>query len=265
MKTTIKKDYDCVQSVRKIRERISKDTEGKSPKEIIDLCTPAYVQLPSFYSYFDQYMHGVPEARGISRIPQKGVFDAIDFIDKIRQAADKSKIWVGDKVIVIGGGNTAIDAAIQAKKLGAKEVTMIYRRGSKQMSATIWEQELAKINNVYVKHWTSLVDILGAQQVEAVRLEATQEVNGKLKGTAVKWEMSADMVLMAIGQKLNNTVVNGLKTIRGKIVVNQNYQTSISKVFAGGDCIASGEDLTVQAVEDGKQAAISIDGYLTNV
>ena len=90
-----------------------------------------------------------------------GVEDAVDYIERLRQAADKAKLPVGRRIVVIGGGNTAIDIAVQAKRLGAEDVTMVYRRGPEHMGATGHEQEFAQINGVTIKHWARPVRLIG--------------------------------------------------------------------------------------------------------
>ena len=207
---------------------------------------------------------GRTNAMGVPGEEKDGVRDAVLFIEDIRQAEDKSTVAVGDNVVVIGGGNTAIDAAVQAKRLGADAVTLVYRRGSSQMGATEWEQDLAKVNGVTVQHWARPVEVKGNGRAEAVLFEGTQ-LNGdnRLSDSGQTFELPADLVLKAVGQKLDADVAGELAMSGGKIVVDENYMSSVSGVFAGGDCIATGEDLTVQAVEDGKQAAHGIDAWLS--
>jgi glutamate synthase (NADPH/NADH) small chain len=193
---------------------------------------------------------------------KEGVQDAVAFIENLRQAEDKSRIAVGRDVIVIGAGNTAIDAAVQSKRLGAENVTLVYRRGEENMSATEWEVDLARTNGVNVRLWSSPKEIKGNGRAESMVFERTSLVNGGVAGTGDSYELPADMVLKAIGQKLDPVTIEGLDIVGGKVKVSETFETSLSGVFAGGDCVASGEDLTVQAVEDGKQAAHAIDAYL---
>ncbi|MBL4616191.1 MAG: NAD(P)-dependent oxidoreductase [Robiginitomaculum sp.] len=199
---------------------------------------------------------------GITGENLNGVQDALQFIANLRQAKDKSTLNVGQQVIVIGGGNTAIDAAIQAKRLGAACVTLVYRRGSAQMGATAWEQDLAKTNGVVVRDWAKPLEIKGDSQVQSMSFEQTKLSNGKLLGTGKTFTLPADQVLIAIGQNLDNQILETMDMANGKITVGDDGQTNVSGVFAGGDCIASGEDLTVQAVQDGKIAAAGIHDYL---
>ena len=196
------------------------------------------------------------------RIPGEdlpGVFDAIDFIEGVRQAPDKSSLPVGREVVVIGGGNTAIDAAVQAKRLGALNVTLAYRRGEAQMGATAWERDLARLNGVNIRLWSIPLAIEGDGRAERMVFEASQLVDGTLTPTGEQFTIPADMVLKAIGQKLVPPGIEALKFNGDKLLVDADYQTSMPGVFAGGDCISTGEDLTVQAVEDGKRAAHAVD------
>lgn len=201
-------------------------------------------------------------ALGLAGEELEGVFDAIDFIEEVRQTANLADMAVGDDVVVIGGGNTAVDAAVQAKRLGAENVSLIYRRGEDAMSATDWEVELVRKNGVSVRLWSQPVAIHGDGKVRSITFERTRSGDSSLEGIGKTFELPADMVLKAIGQKLRIGDLNGFDVERGKLQINQKYETSISGIFAGGDCVRSGEDLTVQAVEDGKLAAHAIDEFL---
>ena len=103
-----------------------------------------------------------------------GIGDALDFIEELRQANDKADVPVGNDVIVIGGGNTAIDAAVQAKCLGARNVTLVYRRGPEAMSATDWEQDLAKANGVTMRYWSAPKEFKGDGKVERAVFSETR-------------------------------------------------------------------------------------------
>jgi glutamate synthase (NADPH/NADH) small chain len=190
-----------------------------------------------------------------------GVEAAIAFIETLRQSADPlAEIAVPDDVIVLGGGNTAIDAAIQASRLGAANVTLAYRRGEGQMGATAWELDLARANGVRVIFWaapTRFVDTAGNGRVGAVAFERTDLVEGRLVGTGNTFEVEADLVLKAVGQSMRTMGLDGLETTGGRIAVTD-YRTSDPKVFAGGDCVHNGADLTVRAVADGAKAAEAI-------
>jgi len=198
----------------------------------------------------------------------QGVEDAVAYIARLRQAKDKSKLPVGRRIVVIGGGNTAIDIAVQSKRLGAEDVTIVYRRGPGQMSATAHEQEFAQTNGVKIKHWAKPARLLGeGGRVRAAEFEYTRMDGDKLVGTGERFTLAADTVFKAIGQTfVPNPLANGsqqaLDLKGGRIAVNTDRQTSLPGVFAGGDCVSGGQDLTVQAVQDGKLAAHAIDRYL---
>jgi dihydropyrimidine dehydrogenase (NAD+) subunit PreT len=192
----------------------------------------------------------------------KGVLDAVAYIAELRQAKDKAVLPVGRKVVVIGGGNTAIDIAIQTKKLGAEDVTIAYRRGAENMSATEHEQEFAQVSGVKIKHWVRPVALIGRNgAIAGIELEYTRiGLDGKLEGTGETFTLECDQLFKAIGQTLK--APDGLTTTKGKIVVDGDFKTGMAKVWAGGDCVASGTDLTVQSVQDGKLAAHAIDRAL---
>jgi dihydropyrimidine dehydrogenase (NAD+) subunit PreT len=197
-----------------------------------------------------------------------GVLDAVDFIARLRGADDLSSVPVGRKVVVLGGGNTAIDAAVQSRKLGAQQVTLAYRRGVAQMSATWAEQEFARTQGVLLAEWMKPLRIVGDTQAQAVEFERTAlDLNGALVGTGEIVRVEADMVLKAIGQTLLPGGLDGLQLTEGsgRIAVDANGATSVAGVFAGGDCAGhDATDLTVQAVQDGKLAAHAIDRFLAN-
>jgi glutamate synthase (NADPH/NADH) small chain len=196
---------------------------------------------------------------GIPGEERAGVEDATAFIERVRQALPGQPPAVGRSVVVIGGGNTAIDAAIQAKRLGAEDVTLVYRRGRAQMGATAWEQELAQTEGVVLKTFAVPKEIGDT----TVTFERTRLTDGKLSGTGETYTLQADMVLKAVGQKLSADALNGLQVTGGKIAIDATYRTTLTKVWAGGDCVATGEDLTVQSVQDGKLAALAIHSHLT--
>ncbi len=199
----------------------------------------------------------------------EGVEDAVGYIERLRQAEDLSALPVGRRVVVIGGGNTAIDIAIQSKRLGAEDVTLAYRRGPEQMGATAHEQHLAQIEGVNLKHWLAPVRLIGWRgKVKEIEFTYTRlDDAGKLVMTEARTRLLADRVFKAIGQVLVKDPFDGnarepLAIKSGKLVVNDDRETSLPGVYAGGDCTATGSDLTVRAVEDGKRAAIAIDRRL---
>ena len=192
-----------------------------------------------------------------------GIVDAVSYIADLRQAKDLGKLAVGRHVLVIGGGMTAIDVAVQSKLLGAEDVTILYRRGAAQMKASAYEQSLAQTTGVKIKHWVMPKKVL-VKNGKAVGLacEYTHVVKGKLAGTGETFDLPADMIFKAIGQTYVDTVGGALALEGGRIKADGERRTSIAGIWAGGDCIAGGKDLTVAAVDDGRRAAESIDEYL---
>ena len=146
--------------------------------------------------------HNAVNALRIEGEDLAGVSNAVDFIAELRQAADKSVLPVGRKIVVIGGGNTAIDVATQSKRLGAEDVTIVYRRGPESMSATGAEQEWAQTNGVRIKYWAQPRSLLGAGgSLREVEFEYTVlDEAGRLAGTGEFFRIPADMVFKAIGQ-----------------------------------------------------------------
>ena len=192
----------------------------------------------------------------------EGVEDAVEFIARLRQAEDKSTVKVGRRVVVLGGGMTAIDAAIQSRLLGAEEVTICYRRGKEHMNASEYEQDLAASKGVTIRHWLAPKSIIGKDgKVAGLEVVYTTMQNGKLAMTGEIGVLAADQVFKAIGQKLDDTGIGALKLEGGRIVVDAEGRTSQEGVWAGGDCIFGGEDLTVSAVAQGRDAAESIERH----
>lgn len=197
----------------------------------------------------------------------EGVENAVDYIAHLRQASDLSSLPVGRRVVVIGGGMTAIDAAVQARLLGAEEVTVCYRRGRDQMNASVFEQDLAASKGVTIRHWLQPKKVLAdGGRVTGIELEYTSLSNGRLSGTGETVTLKADQVFKAIGQVFEAAVLNGsgasIALDGNRIKVDGEGRTSMPKVWAGGDCIAGGDDLTVSAVAQGRDAAESINRVL---
>jgi glutamate synthase (NADPH/NADH) small chain len=200
-----------------------------------------------------------------------GVHNAIEFIETVtpRQWQD---VKVGNRVAIIGGGNTAIDAATEAKRLGAEHVAMIYRRSRKEMSAYPFEQELATTDGVQFYFLTQPKRILGKKHVEAVECVKMKlgrpDADGRRVARPIprsEFRIPVDMVITALGQNVEETflaAIPNLKTDRGTIWVHPGtFQTSNPKYFAGGDCINGGKEV-VNAAYDGKHAAHGIHRYL---
>ena len=202
---------------------------------------------------------------GMDNDDMTGIDNAIEYIAELRQADDKSALPVGRNVVVIGGGMTAIDIAVQSKRLGAERVDIVYRRGPDQMGASRYEQELAQTDGVTIHHWAQPLRLHGNKNVIGIEFTRTFYDNkGKLKATDDTFVLDADVVFKAIGQKLARDDVADLKVQHGRIVVDDSQATSLDDVWAGGDCVTGGDDLTVSAVQHGKVAAIAIDSYLRN-
>ncbi|MDZ7712747.1 MAG: NAD(P)-dependent oxidoreductase [Rhodovibrio sp.] len=231
------------------------------------------VQLADLRRDYDAVFLGLGlsgvNALGVDGEELAGALDAVDYIAELRQARDLSALPVGRRVVVIGGGMTAIDIAVQSKLLGAEDVTIVYRRGPENMNASRLEQEHAQTEGVRIKHWLAPRRLLGGPDgIAGIELEYTRlSADGRLEGTGESLTLEADVVFKAIGQSLgaNGALQAGDDTIaleRGRIRVDPRRATSMPGVWAGGDCVAGGADLTVAAVEDGKQAAHAIDDHL---
>jgi glutamate synthase (NADPH/NADH) small chain len=190
-----------------------------------------------------------------------GVRPAVDFIAELRQAADLTALPVGRRVLVVGGGMTAVDAGVQAKKLGAEEVTILYRRSRERMGASGYEQELAANAGVRIVCNAVPVGVTGDAGVREVECAYTEEGPEGLRVLGERFGIAADQVLTAIGQSLG-AVPDGLEIRGGKIVVSGPGRTSLASVWAGGDCASGGDDLTVTAVAEGRDAAMDIDAAL---
>ena len=207
-------------------------------------------------------------AIGIPQPDTTRVRNAVDFIAELRQADSYSAVPVGRKVVVIGGGMTAVDAAVQSRKLGAEDVTIVYRRGQEEMSASGYEQDWAQKNGVKLKHWAAPKEILeSGDKLSGVKFAYTRLDGAKLVETGETFTLEADVVLMAIGQSLTAQDVGvdaalSIELKGGRIATDAHGRTSHAKVWAGGDCRLGGLDLTVEAVEHGKQSALSIHAAL---
>jgi len=228
-------------------------------------------QLDELRQQFDAVFiglgHNAVNALGLENENAPGVHNAVDFIERIRQE-DLGSLPIGRNVVVVGGGNTAIDIAVQVKKLGAENVTIAYRRSLAQMGATDFEQEVAQTNGVLIRTQAQPAHIHDEDgELSAVEFEYTNiDENGRPQGTSEFFTLPADQLFKAIGQTLDASPFNGSEApevAQGRIHVNQGQRTSLPDVWAGGDC-TPGNDLTVIAVQDGKVAAHSIDEYLNH-
>ena len=226
------------------------------------------ITLDSLLGAYDAVFLGLGlqgvNALGVAEPTATGLRNAVDFIAELRQSTDLSTLPVGRRVVVIGGGMTAVDAAVQSRKLGAEEVTIVYRRGAEAMSASSVEQQWAQTNGVTIRHWAAPKEVLSEDgAVKGVRFAATALSGGKLVETGETFTLDADMVLKAIGQTFVAEPVGSRIALEGgRIATDAEGQTSLPRVWAGGDCRVGGRDLTVEAVEHGKVAAVSIHAAL---
>ena len=218
------------------------------------------INLDDLEHDFDAVFLGVGlagvNALDIGGCDKLGVSDAVAFIETLRQTSNLSTVPIGRNVVVIGGGMTAVDAAVQSKLLGAEQVTIVYRRGRKAMSASRYEQDLAAKHGVQLMFNVQPKKLHGNGAVAMLELEYTADKNGNLETTGETLRLSADQVFTAIGQTLKTNA--SLKLEGKKIAVNSSGLTSRAGVWAGGDCASSGDDLTVTAVAEGRDAAIDI-------
>lgn len=205
-------------------------------------------------------------ALGIAEPVLPGLRDAVDFIAELRQS-DPAEVAVGRRVVVIGGGMTAVDAAVQSKLLGAQQVTLVYRRGPDGLSASLHEQHWAQTHGVTLRCWAAPLAVQAeGGRVTGMRFAVTALKDGALTDTGERFTLEADMVLRAIGQSfVAEPIGTGLRLDGGRIATDAAGRTSLARVWAGGDCRAGGRDLTVEAVEHGKRAAESIHAELTGV
>ena len=217
-----------------------------------------------------------------------GVVNALEFIRKVTTRQWNS-VDVGKRVAVIGAGNTAIDAATEAKRLGAENVMIIYRRSREEMPAYDYEFELAKKDGIVFHFLTAPKRILGNSHVEAIECIKMKlgmpDAKGKRAPEPIhgsEFRLPVDMVIKSIGQKTNESFLSqipnlsteggsarrvesstsGGKTLNGKVIVNaETMQSSNPKYFAGGDCINGGKEV-VNAAADGKRAAHGIHQFI---
>ncbi|HEX4750060.1 MAG TPA: NAD(P)-dependent oxidoreductase [Bryobacteraceae bacterium] len=214
---------------------------------------------------------------GLGATPSVGIpgdelcIDGLAYIEQSK--IDRAGLRVGRNVVVIGAGNTAIDCATVAKRLGAERVTIIYRRTEKEMTAYPHEYEFIKKEGVEFRFLTQPIQVLSeAGTVTGIACLRTELAGVDLSGRPTpclvpgsEFVIPADQIVRAIGQnKPSLARILGLGTIGGFITVDDDYETSLPHVFAGGDCIRlRGAASTVMAVEDGKLAAHAIHRKLT--
>lgn len=231
------------------------------------------LSLSELHQQFDAVFLGIGLAAskrlGLPGEDAPGLLAATDYIRELRQSDDLTQLPVAERCIVLGAGNTAIDMAVQMSKLGARDVNLVYRRGFEEMGATEHEQDIAKANQVRLLTWAQPDAVLLNEQgqVRGMRFARTRVENGKLQSTGQTFELAADAIFTAIGQTfdgsaLSDPLARELKREGERIWVDAQLQTSVPGVYAGGDCTAQGQDLTVQAVQHGKLAAEAIHSHL---
>ncbi len=189
----------------------------------------------------------------------ENVIGAVEFIEELREKHHETK--VGDKVIVLGGGNTAMDAASETARMGASEVTLAYRRSKEEMGAYGFEYDLIKAAGAKSLFNASPLEIIGTTKVEGVKFAKTKVIDGKLQNIPnSEFIVACDMVIKATGQAKMGaflSLIDGLALVNSVIQVNKDYQTSNPKYFAGGDAINGGAEV-VNGAFDGKMAARGI-------
>ena len=196
----------------------------------------------------------------------EGVIGAVEFIEDLRM--HHHKVNVPNKVVVIGGGNTAMDAASEAARMGARKTVLAYRRSKKEMGAYGFEYDLAISAGVDSLFNVAPIEIVGKERVEGVKFAKTEIIDGKLqiKKNNV-FVVRCDMVIKATGQAKQGSFYELIDDLdldpKTKIVVNQEtFQTSNPMYFAGGDAVNGGAEV-VNAAYEGKMAAQGINQWLT--
>ena len=194
----------------------------------------------------------------------QGVTGATEFIERLRM--EHAKVQVPDRVVVIGGGNTAMDAGSESARLGASEVTLAYRRPKSDMGAYEFEYDLAKGVGVRGLFSAQPVAILGKDKVEGVQFRKTEVVDGNVKEIAgSEFVIACEMVILATGQSKQKGLLSQIKGLEldrgGRIVVDAHGRCSQTKYFAGGDAVNGGAEV-VNGAAEGKAAAKGIHALL---
>ena len=212
---------------------------------------------------------GATEALGLPGEDLEGVVDAITFIDRLKNRPFRD-VEVGRNVVVIGAGNTSVDAATQAKRLGAENVLVVYRRGPEDVSAYHYEFELAKNDGVVYVFYAQPARFVGRGAVEALECVRTETVaeGGRRQLRAIpgsEFQIPCDMAITAVGQKKHASWLEaafpGIALDGGRVRIDAQGRTSLKGLYAGGDCVNGGKEV-VNAVADGKAAARAIDADL---
>ena len=214
---------------------------------------------------------GATGGLGIPGETTSGVWEALDFIFPTH-TGPLSDCPVGRNVVVIGAGNTAIDVATQAMRLGAESVLIAYRRTEKEMSAFAYEYELAKADGVRFEWCVQPLEFLSHNEnLAGIKFHRLDQQTGQSRAAALKpivdseFVIPCDMAVKALGQTALLDLLAGIEGLRfekGKLLVDpETGATGAPGLFAGGDCISMGAEI-VNAVQEGKVAARGIDQYL---
>ena len=223
----------------------------------------------SFNAVFVSVGLGEDRRLGLKGEGLRGVIPVLRFLEGVRAA--RESVPVGKRVVIVGGGNVSLDAASTAKRLGARDVILIYRRSEREMK--IWKSELeeSRRQGVTIRFLARPVEIVGGTSVDGVICRGTalsrkKDGSGRPVPVDVKgseFTIAADTVIVAVGQVIASDIAGRLRRgPSGFIAVDGDFRTSLRGVFAGGDAV-SGEGTIVQSVAHGKGAARAMDNYLT--
>ncbi|MCH7818117.1 MAG: NAD(P)-dependent oxidoreductase [Candidatus Marinimicrobia bacterium] len=265
-KLTLKSVLDEIEMIKEMGVKIQTDTKvGKD------------ISFDELLKKHDALFIGIGLGRTRSlEIPGNdlnGIHDTIDFVKKYK-TNPPGETAVGKNVIVIGGGNTSVDAATAAKRLGADTVTVLYRRSESEMPAFAHEYEHAKADGVNYQWLTNPIAFMGDTDVEAVkciRMELGEpDDSGRRQPISVpgtEFTIPADMVFLALGQVADKEFIKSIPEVgfsNGKIVADpKNGKTSNPRIFAGGDVVHGAKEV-VNAVQAGKLAAYEINKFLSD-
>lgn len=233
-----------IKTVKELGVKFVQNTKIGTDVQLADLdCDAVFVGVGLWKTHLPQ----------IPGIDKKGVWTAIDFLKEAR--TKKDKFYPGDSVVIVGGGDVAVDCATSAKLLGAKNVSIVYRRTIEEAPANMMELKYALNLGIGLTTNMAPAEVIGKNNVEAVAFNGRDGVSGL--------KMKADAVVFAIGQKPENMeTLAGLKiNEKGYVKAGKNGKTNLAKVFAAGDIVNGGKTV-VEAVAAGKEAAESIMAYL---
>jgi glutamate synthase (NADPH/NADH) small chain len=229
--------------------------------------------LPEYRAVFLGAGCGRPYRLGVEGEDLRGVHQALDFLREVNLAILEKRdlaLPVGDRVLVVGGGNAAIDAAVTVKKLGAREVTLVYRRSEEEMPAWESERRFARDQGVILSMLTNPVRFVGEKGrltgVECMEMTLGEpDESGRrrpLPKEGTEFRIPCDMALVAVGQGPPPGWEELERDRRGLVQVDpETLATSVPGVYAGGDLIR-GKGTAVEAVADGKRAAFAMDAWI---